>query len=436
MRGIFRKAHFVALISMVILCLVVATAATPAQNTASKTNSVKVTVADCTPAKYAFVAKCFAVTTSPASAVVVNTGTDKRYTIGTPDRRRVKHTVWVRGLSPNTPYYAQVVAKNKSGKTLKSVWSTFKTAAPGSAPMSVTNKGNKLLWNGSPSTMIMSRTIDNCPTTQLVGMLDEMDVDVLATDNSAVVSSCDGTQTDSHTWAMDLHGSLQDRMWWRTQNTSQFQALNSQSLSELLDWRASTSTAYSGPPANFPSGDTGFLALGCKSLATLASNLEKNFSRPILYNVSISENPIKQGLSTCVSTNSMAAEFWLVARKRGNIEWVLTNYHREVATLLPNAENEATTLAKEKATLGPVLTNGSAVPAKATGTASVTALKYSGDVYLFIVNPNPNSESVKITMPTGSHSAQPMWGGKTVFVPSGTLSVTLPGFGYRIYRVR
>lgn len=132
------------LAALTALCLgfVAATAAAQAQ----ATNGFKVSVE---PIVTTFTTAKFAVATSVATRLTVATGTDRTYLIPTPDRLKFRHVVSVRGLAPNTNYYAQVTATPKTGKAVKA-WRTFKTAGPGSAPATVTTRGNKILLNGSP----------------------------------------------------------------------------------------------------------------------------------------------------------------------------------------------------------------------------------------------------------------------------------------------
>lgn len=424
MRGI--KAHFVALISTVILCLVVATAATPARST------TKVTVADCTPAKYAFVAKCFRITTSPASSVAVNTGTDRKYTVPTTDRLRSKHTVWVRGLSPNTPYFVQIVAKNKAEKVGgKTPWSKFTTAAPGSAPATVTTKGNKLLLNGLPFFPIEGMTFLKClDTPDLNNSKMTIADDLVSLGSNVITGSSNYCSSESTPVDQLLHQTLKQRAWWH--ETKPADAVALKSMPELLNWNMNTPVL--GDPASL---------IGCRSKGSAGQyDLVRKKTGVTISAVPLGA-PVGKSNICITPATATASVYTSIAAGTKGIEWVTINPLDASSTdfsVGSDVAAAASKISKQFATLSPAILNGKPVEMQTTDTKSPVkfgAWQYSGTTYVVAVNTSSTkaaSATFRPLRPVGS--AKLLWESRRVKVVHSSIVDTFTPLAVHLYMVK
>lgn len=422
------------------LALVVLTASVAA-HAARGTNEGGVSLTCTKPIAASYTQIKFVCTTNVPTTLSVATGAtnNQNDAVPTTDRLKTHHTLYVRGLSPNTLYYAWVAATAKDGQKSPTLKSGTPTWAPGTAPATVTSKGNKLLLNGQPTMLTTIRTDNPCPDqgyiNNLVG-LKGIGVNVLVDYNSAL-AQCAGGDTNPAQWASSLHGLLQNKLWWQVRVPSQYQALQAQKLPELINWQAATTTVDAGPAG----GDSlGFIANSCKELGTLYGNATRTgANRVLLFTITISDRYPGSRVN-CTTLDSMAAEFWVISQNGGSVSW----FTRDDASQndfqpFSGAQAEAHKLTQQRGTLGPVILYGKSVAVSASSASSVKfkAWQYGGLYYVHATNTAKTSTTSNFTVGalTKGGTAQVMFEGKSLKIKPGAVPVTLAPFGNKWYKI-
>ncbi|HEY9713261.1 MAG TPA: hypothetical protein V6C72_07315 [Chroococcales cyanobacterium] len=423
MTGTLCRARF--WLPLIALCAVVVSFATAAQaRTAAAPLKIKPVSVVTT-----FTTAKFTVPTSTATTLNIGTGTDKTYLVGTPENRfKTKHVVTVRGLSPNTNYYALITVKNKAGKSAK-VWKTFKTAAPGSAPATVTSNGNKLLLNGQPFFGILTDAYNNpCPDNNTTQGSASLGAFIFDAEDDQQFNCADGNPSD---WGNSLNASLSGKAWWLERNAEAAQQLQSQGLTELLNWQA-TSERIESPSSRVYENP-------CSSSTQLFKVVSKDPKAAIFYQ-SLSTYPISPGRTTCTTPANLSMAFWtLVAGGGAGIEYVTKDQSGQF-DVSGELQTQAAKLSKELAALGPAVLAGKKLT---FGVSSSTAVReggwqYGGVVYIVAVNTEPQPASDSFSMAgvgATAKAAQVMWEGRSTKVVGGKIVDNFGPYAVHIYKV-
>lgn len=424
-RGTIRKAHYVALISM-ILCLVVATAATQAQ-AASQRSSLNIRQLNVVKT---FTTVKFTVATNVATQLVINTGTDKVYMVSTSDRSKLKHAVTVRGLAPNTNYYYTLVLTPKTGKT-RTVRGVFKTAAPGSSPATVTTRGNKLLLNGSAFFPIIADSYA-CPKLKDVTADLAMGFNVIDGPNG-----CGSDPTSEMRDAQFLHDLLNNEAWYLPTNPYLPVAAGLQTLPELLSWPGGVN-----PQTVLPNGSCSIPAYD-KQVGKLYASLAHTASlKPVVFLADFSTFP-NQGRANCYNSSSAYALLWALKDAGAqSVQLTTTPHWNSDAGVSTSAAVASATakFTKELATLGTVIFYGKRldIPVNIKGTVEVTAWEYNGATYVIVVNIGTVSASQTTAVPglASAKTAQVLWENRSVKVVAGSITDNYPmSAPVHIYRI-
>ena len=419
-----RGRRFVALLTT--LCLVVATATAQAQATKPAFKlTIKPTVTTFTTAK-------FVVTTSVATRLTIATGTDRNNLVPTPDRLKTGHVVSVRGLAPNTNYYALITATPKTGKAAKA-WRTFKTAAPGSAPATVTSRGNKILLNGQPFFPIMVEGL-TCPDQPTISSNGSMGVDIF--DNGAM-RGCLENQ-DSLQSIPELHAMFGGKMWLSDRNASDAQLL--QGLPELLNWTTNIAFLaaynYVGGCGDYipPSGST---AAG----GIFTSIQRASHSGPIGYYTDVT-NLVGPGKRFCLVAADLKVIFWTVVAAGGSGIKYNTQLPWDPSTgvsVNSDVQVAAAQVAAWMGTLGPAILSGKSVQIKSDpkSTVKLAGWQYGGHTYLVAVNTDSKATRATFSVPglTATTTAKVMWESRAVKFNNSTISDSFAPLAVHIYQV-
>lgn len=358
------------------------------------------------------------------------------------DRARTTHVVTVRGLTPNTQYYALVTAAGTVGGKRSKAWYGFRTSAPGSALATVTSRENTLLLNGQPTILTMSWIFDACPDPQTLASLTSLRVDAVRSQNDGnggfPWQGCAGSPPAAATWATTLHQALSGRLWWYENSSPEATLLTDQRLPELLSWHAQTTSIKSGVGHVGPD-DSGFLFNKCPSLAELDRNARSNVSRPLLYAISLGTHSESPAWETCETPASIAAQFWMIVTSRGSVMWDVRNAGNTFFNLLAGGEAEAAKLATQRSTLSPVILFGNRVPLPTDSNSDVRfgAWKYGGAYYVQGVN--TTKRSVSASFGTGLQSpgskAEVLFEHRNVRARAGSVNDVYGPFGTHWYRL-
>lgn len=423
MFGTLRKAHFAALS---VLCLVVATATAAQAQVAKKVDTSGLSVTT------TFTTATFTVATNMATGVTVATGTAKNVLIATPDRPlRLRHRITVRGLTPNTSYVALVTITPKNGRPVKH-WLPFQTAAPGTAPATVTTRGNKLLLNGQPWFAIMGHEDTLCPNPELVTGLIGLGASVLEEENPNVPPNCDFSSTSSSQWGADLHERLNNRLWYRVKTPGQVEALKAQSLPELIDWQASIKTITSPSPEAYE--NPCFAATQLFKATTVAAK-----TKPVVFQEDVATYGAYPGRATCKNPQNVNMALWAAIAAHGA---GVTYYTADAGNgpdfdVTPELASQIRKVSNQAATLGPVFLGGKNLAIR-TDTSSLVkfgAWLYGGAAYVVAVNTGNSAAIGTFALPVSGKTAQVLWENRSVKEVSGNISDNFALMAVHIYKI-
>lgn len=401
----FRMVRKTRLAVLLVLCLAAMTTVAQAQS-----SDIQVRVADCTSASIAYTAKCFKITTKPASAVRINLGTDKTYSVSTIDRLKATHRVTVRGLRPNTKYYGTVTVTPKTGKPKTVKFSPFQTAAPGSFPAKLAGKGNKLTLNGQPWFMVAASIYGSCPNKQVLDYDLALGVQVLSRDSGY---SCSQT-SDPGTLADLLHGVLNGEMFWDEHHPAGDTGVGPGEFPELLGSQMPTGQYPIAPTITIPCDAKG---LGEPVLFDRVK--EGSLHRPTIYSLSL-VSTYGGSRKSCLSAANLERAFWLTVAAGGDGFEFATQDSNAVdgngsggfdvnADLRAQAKRSVLQLA----TLGPAVLTGKSIKTVDNSKDPVryAAWSYGGAAYLIAVNTKDIAVRGTLVLPASFKTGlvQVMW---------------------------
>lgn len=412
-------ARFVALM---VLCLVVATAAAQAQATGGFRIGVAPIVTTFTTAK-------FVVTTPVATRLTIATGTDRTYLIPTPDRLKFRHVVSVRGLAPNTNYYALITATPKTGKAVK-VWKTFKTAAPGSAPATVTARGNKILLNGQPFFPIMVGAF-TCPDQEFVRNVSLLGTSIL---DFVGGTGCGGDRTLTPAERVQkMHTLLNGQVWWLERYARQeVDRQELQDLPELIGGQLSVLKNWEQP----------IIEDVCSATTKLYSAVaQSTITQTVVYWASLAIAPHRSGEVWCLDGQSLKMAYWTVVSAGGDGVAYSTRDAGNTSyfDVRPDVLAQAAKQSRQMATLGPCILTGKPVAVKSDTRSSLRfgAWRYGESTCIIAVN-TKNTATIGtfgVDSLAKAKTAQVMWEGRNVKVASGSISDRFAPLAVHIYKV-
>jgi len=381
-----------------------------------------------------FTTATFSLTTNVPTLLSIGTGTDTKYLLETADQRRTRHTVTVRGLAPNTPYYALVRATDAARRTIKT-WRRFETAAPGSAAAIVTNRLGRLLLNGQPWFMMAAPVGTGCPASEVILGLKGLGVQVLSRESGFGCLRDNGDLTsDTAAWAEFLHGALGNKLFWLEHGPSYDVHSRPDSFPELLAWRL--------PLREFPIVPT--FGESCdqrgRGEPVIFDQVKKASARaPAIYQ----GLALRRWLSTpnqknCLTSTGLARIFWLTVAAGGDgFEVVAQDDVQDgngTIDVSPDIRDQAALEARQLATLGPCILAGDPLPVRLDGKSGIRAAawKYGTSTCIIAVNTrdNPVSTSLSLTALRRATTAKIFWNNRDLRISSaGGVTISLPATG-------
>ena len=429
---------------------------TPVVRLTGKADSVTVTTT--------FTTATFATTTNVPTTLTVATGTDKANLVSTPDPLKSDHVVTVAGLSPDTTYYGLVTATPVKGTATKQ-WVTFTTAAPGSAPATVTTQGNRWLLNGQRFIPITSLhgLQPGCVTPDLAANDRMMGIEALLIWDPSALSEADCVDAQGDQIAL-VHAALAGQMWWQYDSSVDTQAGAAQvpEQAEMVGWPASgsgTAVSYGGGRADISqcwgAVDPSWKAAYSDWYDGFASSLKPG--RPSTTEISTEEYLTHAPHhANCLIPSQLAWEFWGGIGHGSDIRYITEPDNGTGFDVAAQLQAEAGMLAAQLATLGPVLNWGTPVaikqarlvpvklPSSIGANGKVTkysvvhvppvalfAWRYGGRLYVLAINPELTLRQtanaiVKLPGAAGG-TVKPLWNKASLTVKAGTATVRLGG---------
>ena len=421
-RALSRKAHFVALISM-ILCLVVAIAAAQAQAKKADTPAPtcnKVGIVTVCPS-FSTVKVSF--TTPKPTSASVSTSMDKSFGLTVLDKRVKKvHSITV-PENPGKTYNIKVVATPSKGKP-STYLGSFQTGAIGSMPATVTTLNGKFLLNGVPFFPIVAQT-GSCLDATWVNALVGMGVNAL--------QDARGCSTDTTAWSNELDPLLKNLAWVYGSKPDTAQYL--QAVPEFLTWQAHLRLLQN--PLSLVSCDSSFAS--SKPLYVAVKNSAKK--GPTMFTVLAVGQITPSSRLFCLDGAGMKNLFFISII--GGVKAL------DLFTFIPvtgamDVKSDVSQAAAQAAacmdTIGPAILNGKPVTVKfdPKGQVVASAWLYGGVTYVITANTEKTATSSSLSVPslikatTATTLCEPL---KTIKLSRGSITGNYGPLGVHIYKV-
>lgn len=375
-----------------------------------------------------FTTVTFKFTTNVPAQATVLTGTDPKYLWPTRDvhYRKGMHTIRVPGLKSGTPYYAVVVAKPKKGPA-KKLSANFQTAAIGSGPAVITNRGRKLFWNGQVFFPITVKLHNYpCPDPSVVEGASVVGAFSFTAEDDTI-TACDG-QAPSQ-WGESLHSLLNDKLGWIELNQNALQQLQSQQLPELVNWRAS---AQEFPGSKIQEN----LCVSSTKLFSTLSAMTQTSSIIFPEWLGTYYGP---GKKWCTSPSNWSMVFWTTVIARGaGVQYDIGDVKGPFDV---TSELQATTtkLANQMGTIGPCVMAGKpvAVNIDPKSTVKVAAWQYAGSICVVAVNTGDSAAKAAFSAVglTSIKTARVFWEGRNVRLKKGSIDDSFQPQGWHVYEM-
>ena len=412
-----RKAHFVALISM-ILCLVVATAAAQAQTNTSFHPTI-------TPIGLNRVKVSFTMP-YPTSASV-STSLDKSFGLTVLDRRMKKvHSITVPENAGKT-YNIKVVAVAANGRSNTYIGS-FPTGVIGSIPTRVTtvktSAGGKIFQNGVPFFPIIALS-GSCLDKNLIKTNLSMGVNIF--------QDATGCSDDSATWPTELDPLLKNQAWVDGTKPGNVQAL--QPIPEFMDWQASVRLLQN------PSSLVGCSSYFDSSRPLYVAAKNEVTKGIVIYQVIVAHRGTPTEKPYCLDGVGMKNVFFvsIIAGVKG-----LRFFPIIPETGAMDVENDVIQAAGAASscmdTIGTAILNGKALPVRLNpkGQLVANAWAYGGVTYIAAANTEKTATVTSVMVPSLSKAtmATTVCGpAKSVKITGGNIPGTYTPLGVNIYKV-
>jgi hypothetical protein len=350
--------------------------------------------------------------------------------IGKLDRAKIKHVVTVSGLLPNTAYDALITATDKSGKTVKTKV-TFRTAAPGSAPATVTTRGNKLLLNGSPWFMTAAPVSGGCPASEVIKA--NADLGVLALIRNSGFT-CEET-SDPAEWASILDGRMKGLTFWMEHAPAYDVSSKPNAFPESLNWTGSMSPFPSAPTITRACSATG---LGEPVLYDTVRRASLN--KPTVYSLELISE-LRPAFKNCLTGADLSRVFWLTVAAGGDGFAFVTQEAAKTdangnGPVIINADvqTQLKTSLRQMATLGPCILAGRPLTIKTDqkSAVKVAAWKYGKTICIIAGNSKDTPERKTFSIPgmSGTELARVFWKNRNLKIGSeGVITETFPASG-------